>query len=360
MPDEVKDGEFSGLLFRLGKDNEDEVGDYGGQLAPHAVNGVKPEGDVAISWQEVPMKLDDGTVVPLRRPKFTPNGWNYLQPPPDLKISPRLAGPLFGLGLLAAIPEKDILANADPEDKNGDGISGRPNQESTWDGPDPSGNITARFGWKAWMPTLRRQITAALNFDMGITNEFHDMSSFGIPDIGEFPSGGHGSRTEASGDDVRGLVAFVRFLEPPPRRKEADPEVLRGAGIFNAAGCAACHIGEWKTGEVRDLRDFRGGSRIDVLSGKTIHPYTDLLLHDLGPDLADGRPEGEASGAEWRTAPLWGVGASASQKLLHDGRARNPQEAILWHNGEAAGAKRNFSALPAADRAALLAFLDSL
>ncbi len=339
------------LLFRPGLEGEEDVPDYGTQLAPLAVPGVKPEGQVDIAWKPEPVRLADGTSVEMQRPIVIPKEWNYAPPPAGLRLSGRLGNALFGDGLLAAIPVKAIMAQADPEDKNADGISGRPNEESTWDGARPAEFIPSRFGWKAAMPTLRRQVSAALAQDMGLTNSFHPMAGTEGPELDDPPRGGHGEGLEASDADVRALVAFVRYLAPPEPRGQTTEEATRGRETFSRLGCAACHTPEWTTGQV---------AGVPALSGKTIHPFTDLLLHDMGEDLADHRPEAGATGVEWRTAPLWGLGADAAPRLLHDGRARTVQEAILWHGGEAKSARDAFTRLPAVDRAALLSYLGTL
>lgn len=345
------------LVFRIGTKEEALLDDYGAQLSPLAIPGVKPEGSVSIKWTEQSNKFTDGTPWSLRTPAYTAERWEYGAPPADTQLSPRLAPALFGIGLLDAIPATALEALADPEDKNGDGISGRLNMEETWEGYDGSVDIPGRFGWKAWMPTLMRQVCGALGEDMGITNIFHttDMTPAQSEVLEDYVRGGHGRGFEADGRDPQTLAAYVRFLAPPPRKDSKDPAVSQGAALFTSIGCAACHLPELKTGNVRGVK---------ALSTQTIHPFTDLLLHDMGPGLADGRPEAKAHGNEWRTAPLWGISAVIDEKgtglLMHDGRARSVDEAILWHDGEGAKSREAFKALPAADRAALVSFLKTL
>jgi CxxC motif-containing protein (DUF1111 family) len=202
-----------------------------------------------------------------------------------------------------------------------------------------------------------RQVCGALGEDMGITNIFHttDMTPVQSEVLEDYVRGGHGKGFEADGRDPQTLVTYVRFLAPPPRKESKDPAVAQGSALFTSAGCAACHLPELKTGNVRGVK---------ALSAQSIHPFTDLLLHDMGPGLADGRPEAKAHGNEWRTAPLWGISAAIDEKgaglLLHDGRARSAEEAILWHDGEGAKSRAAFKALSAADRAALVSFLKTL
>ena len=344
-------------VFRLGTTDDSLVDEYGAQLSPRAVHGIKPEGSVAVTWKEVSGAYADKLPWSLRRPSYTPREWAYGTPPADVQFSPRIAPSLFGNGLLEAVPQKTLEALQDPEDKNGDGISGRLNKEDTWEGYHAAVAVAGRFGWKAWMPTIMRQVCGALGEDMGVTNVFQPFDV--TPAQAELledkihrpPGGGN----EARGRDLAVLVAFVRCLPAPARHSSEGPNVAAGAGVFQAAGCAACHLTELKTGTVRGMPS---------LSGQLIHPYTDLLVHDMGPDLADNRTEAEAGGTEWRTAPLWGLSRAVDEQgrgiLLHDGRARSLEEAILWHGGEAQKARDAFNALSAPDRAALKSFLLTL
>jgi CxxC motif-containing protein (DUF1111 family) len=345
------------LVFRIGTREDALVDEYGAQLSPLAIPGVKPEGSVSITWTEQRGTFSDKAEWSLRVPSYAAQHWEYGAPPADLQFSPRLAPALFGSGLLEAVPASFLTTLADPDDKNGDGISGRFNLEETWEGYDATVPIAGRFGWKAWMPTLMRQVSGALGEDMGLTNLLQpfDITPAQSESVGDIVQGGHGARFEAGGRDLQVLVAYVRFLAPPVRKDIKDAVVEKGAALFNSAGCAACHVPELKTGTVRGVK---------ALSEQTIHPYTDLLLHDMGPALADGRPEAIAQGNEWRTAPLWGLAAAVDKNgaglLLHDGRARTLDEAILWHAGEAAKSRDAFQSLSAPDRAALTAFLKTL
>lgn len=346
-----------GLIFRVGSESESLLDEYGSQLSSRALPGVKPEGMVTTVWTEQPGTLADNAKFLLRVPAYAPRDWQYGAPPADLRLSPRLAPALHGIGLLEAVEASAILALADPDDKNGDGISGRPNFEETWEGYDATVDVAGRFGWKAWMPTLMRQVCGALGEDMGITNVFqpHDATPAQSDVLEDYARGGHGSLFEADGRDVERLVSFVRFLAPTERRDAGNPDVEKGAALFVSVNCTACHLPELKTGNVRGAKS---------LSGQTIHPFTDLLLHDMGPALADGRAEAKADGREWRTAPLWGLAAVVDEKgaglLLHDGRARNLEEAILWHGGEGEKSRGAYQSLPAADRTLLLRYLRSL
>jgi CxxC motif-containing protein (DUF1111 family) len=244
---------------------------------------------------------------------------------------------LIGMGLLEAIPESTILALSDPRDLNGDGISGRPMYV-----PNRSNGLfeLGRFGFKGAHPTLAQQSAAAAFNDIGVTNQL-------------FP-GDDGSK-ELTDDELNRLLVYQQIAGVPIARNQADPQVIRGKELFQAIGCADCHRMSLDT----------GNSDVPELANQRIHPFTDLLLHDMGPGLADKRAEYSASGREWRTTPLWGIGFSATlssirPRYLHDGRARTLAEAILWHDGEARRSRTNFKALPRADREALIQFLKSL
>ncbi len=354
-PDAFDPGES--LVFRVGVKDEALLDAYGAQLSPFGVPGVEAEGSVAVTWTSRTEQSADGAAWTLRVPHYKASGWNYGTPPEDVALSPRLAPALHGMGLLEAVPDETLLRMADPDDKNGDGISGRVNLEETWEGFHATKDVPGRFGWKAWMPTLLRQVCGALGEDMGITNYFnpHDATPAQEDLLHDASRGGRGGLFDAKRGDPESLADFARFLPPPARRNPDNAAVRTGEALFAGLNCQACHVPELKTGTAGGLK---------VLAEQTIHPFTDLLLHDMGPDLADGRPEAKATGTEWRTAPLWGLGAALDEKgeglLLHDGRARTLEEAILWHGGEAANSREAWRKLNAGDRAALNAFLRSL
>lgn len=273
-------------------------------------------------------------------------------------MSPRVASPMIGLGLLEAIHPADILANADPDDADGDGVSGRPNMVID----DLTGDtVLGRFGWKAGQPSIAQQSAHAFLGDMGLSTPILASAA------GECTAAQAACLAMPAGDDpltgepevpeqVFDLVEFyARTLAVPQRRTIDDPTVLEGKRVFYASGCGACHVPKYVT---------RRGNEVGALDFQLIWPYTDLLLHDMGEGLADNRPEALADGREWRTPPLWGVGrtrdVAGHDELLHDGRARSVLEAILWHGGEAAPARDRVVALPASERDALVAFVNSL
>jgi len=324
---------------------------YGGQLQDMAIPGSAPEGKVRIDYRSVPMHFADGTQVDLRQPTLQISQLGYGPLHPDTQFSARIAPPMIGLGLLEAIPMASILANADPDDANGDGISGRANQ--VWD--DERGTtVLGRFGWKAGQPTLNQQNAHAFAGDMGLTTNLlpRDDCTAAQTSCLQAVNGG---QPEVS-DEILALVLFYsRNLGVPARRQVDDLQVRQGKQLFNQAGCSGCHTPSFTT---------RSDAAEPELANQLIRPYSDLLLHDMGDGLADNRAEFLASGREWRTAPLWGVGLTETvnghSQLLHDGRARNLLEAILWHGGEADAARQKVLAFDAEKRAALLAFLHSL
>jgi CxxC motif-containing protein (DUF1111 family) len=342
------------LVLQLGAPREDgSWGDepvYGPNFNPFAVPGVEAEGSVVIARSPIRGSYPDGTAWELQVPTYRLTDLRYGELHPLAAISPRLAQPIIGMGLLDAVPEDIIVALADPDDADGDGISGRPN----WIG-SPGGRLQlGRFGWKANQPDLRAQTTAALSAEMGITSGDRRQQNCTAVQA-DCLAGPHGGDPEIADADLDDLVFFQRVLAAPPRRGLDDPEVIRGAALFRDAGCAKCHVPRLVTGEVPEL---------PALSRQEIYPFTDLLLHDMGPALADGRPDQQASGSEWRTPPLWGLGRAGDVArevfYLHDGRARSLEEAILWHGGEAAAARARFVALDKAQRTALVKFLESL
>jgi CxxC motif-containing protein (DUF1111 family) len=273
-------------------------------------------------------------------------------------LSPRVAPPMIGLGLLEAVAEDDILARADPDDANRDGISGRPNR--VWSA-EHGQVMLGRFGWKAGEPTLNQQSSHAMAGDVGVGNPIAP-AAWGDCTPAQEPCRAAPNGNSAQYDGLEApqvvmdqILFYARNLAVPARRSVDNPTVLRGKRLFYASGCIACHVPKLAT-----RRDWEARA----LAGQLIWPYTDLLLHDMGPALADHRPEGVADGQEWRTPPLWGIGLTEGVNghtyFLHDGRARNLTEAILWHGGEAQAARDAFAALSKGDRDAVLAFLDSL
>ncbi|WP_369958799.1 di-heme oxidoredictase family protein [Pseudomonas benzenivorans] len=324
---------------------------YGGQLQDMANPGVAAEGKVRVSYSPQTVKFADGHEVELRRPSLQISQLGYGPLHPDTQFSPRIAPPMIGLGLLEAVPEAALLANADPEDADGDGISGRPNR--VWDDALQR-TVLGRFGWKAGQPNLNQQNAHAFAGDMGLTSALvpADDCSERQADCRAAPDGG---APEVSDSILASVLFYSRNLGVPARRRVEDAQVLAGKGLFFQAGCQRCHTPKFTT--AADAAE-------PELANQTIRPYSDLLLHDMGSGLADERNEFLASGREWRTPPLWGIGLTETvnghTQFLHDGRARNLLEAILWHGGEAEAARQQVLTFDAEQRTALLAFLNSL
>lgn len=351
------DEDMLSMLVRLSVPGVDEHGgprpelNYGKQLQPNAIPGVPQEGRALVHWEELPGTYADGESFSLRRPTLEIVDLSFGPMAADVLMSPRVAPQMIGLGLLEALSESTILGFADPDDADGDGISGRPNY--VWD-IQANATVLGRFGWKANEPSLRQQIADAFHGDLGISSSLHpsDHCPASQSECAAAPSGG---TPELAEDILASVITYSRLLAVPARREVGDPEVLAGRELFRAIGCADCHIPRLVTGELPGFPE---------VSSQVIWPYTDLLLHDMGEALADGRPDFKASGREWRTPPLWGVGlfgvVNDHTLYLHDGRARNLAEAVLWHGGEAEAARDAFVELGADQRSALLRFLQSL
>ena len=324
---------------------------YGGQLQDMAIPGVAPEGKVRLDYRTHTERFADGHEVELRTPLLKISQLGYGPLHPETLFSVRVAPPMIGLGLLEAIPEAALLAHADPDDRNGDGISGRPNRvfdQATGE------TVMGRFGWKAGQPSLNQQNADAFFNDMGLSTRLFNGTSCTErqQECRALPNGGE---LEVSDNILAQVLFYSRNLGVPARRNVDDPQVLAGKGLFHQAGCQRCHVPAFTT--AADAAE-------PELANQLIRPYTDMLLHDMGEGLADGRPEFEANGREWRTPPLWGIGltetVSGHTQFLHDGRARNLLEAILWHGGEAEQAKQTVLGFGQVERQALLAFLESL
>ncbi len=279
--------------------------------------------------------------------------------PPGVDVSPRMAPPVFGVGLIEAIPVETILDHADEGDADGDGISGRPNWvEAAPYAPDYEigggpGQQLGRFGRKASVSTLLQQVTAAYHQDMGVTSDFAPVENPN-PQHGSTALGDTVADPEIPASTVLDTTMYVRLLMPPSRGP-ATVESTRGEVIFETIGCAVCHVPVMTTGD----------SPVPELRNVDAHLYSDMLIHDMGPELADNRPDGSATGVEWKTAPLWGTRLVADFTngvafYMHDGRTTDLGEAIELHGGEAAGVTAAYLALPSSEREALLAFVRSL
>jgi CxxC motif-containing protein (DUF1111 family) len=332
---------------------------YGGQLQDLAAPGHPAEGRMEITWTESPVPLADGTTVSLRAPTYAVTDPAYGPLAGDLLLSPRVAPQMIGLGLIEAIPAADILALADPDDTNGDGISGRPQIVPSAEFGSP---MLGRFGLKGGTPTIKEQTAGAFAGDMGLSttlfpNPWGDCTS-SQPACVEAPHGqepGIRNGLEVDAETLDLVTFYSRNLGVPARRDLDDPEVLKGKQVFYTLGCQSCHQPKFVTHRLDGQPEQ---------SFQLIWPYSDFLLHDMGPGLADNRPEGRATGREWKTPPLWGIGltkaVSGHTQFLHDGRARSLLEAVLWHGGEAEAQRDAVANLTTDERDALFTFLESL
>jgi CxxC motif-containing protein (DUF1111 family) len=331
---------------------------YGGQLQDRALPGLPPEARVDVSYESVPVELAGGEIVHLRKPTFSLKDFGYGEPGEGMMMSPRIATAMVGLGLIDAIHPNDLMAQEDESDEDGDGISGKIN----WVKDKRSGDIVpGRFGWKATEPNVYQQSAHASVGDIGLSVPIlpsHIGDCTQAQEICKrFPHGGQENLGGLEIPDIpMDMMAFYTAnLAVPERRDVDDPKVLSGKQVFYEAGCVACHTPKYVTRRDADFKQHQF---------QLIWPYSDFLLHDMGPDLADNRPVGDASGSEWRTAPLWGIGLAQQidpdATFLHDGRARTLLEAVLWHGGEAQAARDYVVGLQKSQRDALVAFLNSL
>ena len=355
---------IAGLLLRLSVTGQDAHGGplpepvYGDQLNTFSISGVKPEGQVRIHYETLTGQFEDGTPYSLEKPLYQITELGYGPLASKTMVSPRIAPQVIGLGLLEAIPESEIHANAAAQTAEPGPIKGKVNM--VWDAYGER-MMLGRFGWKANVATLAHQTAGAFVGDIGITS-----SRFAQPactsqqkDCLEAPHGRNHQGVEIDDKALDDVIFYQATLAPPARRSPNTPAVLRGEKLFYAMQCAQCHRPSYRTGAPPFPRLSSPGQ-----AGQTITPYTDLLLHDMGPELADGRPDFMANGRQWRTPPLWGVGlipdVNGHQRLMHDGRARGVLEAILWHGGEAEAARNSVRQLGADDRDALVKFVNSL
>jgi CxxC motif-containing protein (DUF1111 family) len=342
------------ILFRLSVRTErgyEPHPQYGDQLNTFGMDGVPGEARPQLELEYIKGRYADGSEYELRVPRFSFRDHAYGGDLSRARISPRIAQQLPGLGLLEAIPDSDLLTLEDPEDRDGDGISGR----VAWVKNVETGErVIGRFGWKAIHPTLRQQNAGAFVGDMGITSPVFPEENC-PPAQRECREAPNGGSPELSEPLLQRLTTYTQLLAIPKRRNFRDPEVARGDRLFRRARCQSCHQESFVTGD---------SAPFAMLRRQKIYPFTDLLLHDLGSELVDHRPEGGANGREWRASPLWGIGllemVSGHQNLLHDGRARNVAEAILWHGGEAAASRDTFVHFSAEEREALVKFVNSL
>lgn len=350
---DAENGILRSMVVRLGVAGKDASGGplphpaYGAQLNPEGIPGVPGEGRAVIAFDEFETTLSDGVVVSMRRPRLSFRDLAYGPIDDATRTSIRNAPPVFGLGLLEAVPEEEIVAYAAAIGPS----RGRPNHVFDI----ASGRrVLGRFGLKANQPDLRQQIANAFAEDIGITSQLFPLANCTAAQSACLEAA-RGAGAELRPAQLAATLDYMRGLAVPARRDVGDPRVQRGQALFAELGCALCHRETFTLGAV---------AFAPSLEGAAIHPYSDLLLHDLGEDLADGREDFEAGPRDWRTPPLWGLGLAGrygdAANYLHDGRARSLTEAVLWHGGEARAAADAFRGLSREERAALLAFLESL
>jgi CxxC motif-containing protein (DUF1111 family) len=353
------DGEvqFRSMLLRIGTGGLGPDGTplpdpvYGDQLQPSGAGDVPGEGTPRVTYTSIAGAYADGTPYELGAPSYAIEAPSHGPFALDLKISPRVAPAMIGMGLLEAIPESRLEELADPDDADGDGISGRINR--VWN--VAAGALTVgRFGWKAEQPSVRQQTAGAFIGDLGITSSVFPEQECTEAQV-ECRNALGGGDPEISDRLFDRVVRYSELLSVPARATFANEDVLRGKAHFSELGCSGCHTPSHLTS---------GDAELDEVQNQRIWPYTDLLLHDMGDGLSDQRPSYAATGNEWRTPPLWGLGhyevVNGHERLLHDGRASGVAEAILWHGGEAEAAKQRFVELPAQSREDLIAFVESL
>ena len=352
-PEHANDPE-RGLLLRLSVPSPDGPVDepvYGGQLQDRSILGIPAEGQIRIVYRGTEGAYPDGTEYSLRQPLYAIDDLRFGPIHPEVMMSPRVAPANIGMGLLEAIPGEQLLALADPGDADGDGISGRANY--VWD--LRNGKVAlGRFGWKANQPSVEQQVAGAFLGDIGITSSLFPDENCPRAQA-DCSLAVNGGMPEIPDSRLEKVTIYTQTLAVPAMRNIEDAEVKQGARLFVQSQCSVCHTPRYETGDSHPLEPLRG---------QIIYPYTDLLLHDMGEGLADNRPDGLASGTEWRTPPLWGIGlvetVNGHTMFLHDGRARNLEEAILWHDGEAQESRDNFKGLTLEERNALIKFLGSL
>jgi CxxC motif-containing protein (DUF1111 family) len=366
-PPSKRTEQLSSMLVRISLPGMDEHGaprvvpHYGDQLQNRALQGqsfelsysdkpVPEEAHIYLDWLESNVVLADETVINLRQPVLRIENLNFGALPDDTQLSLRIAQPIFGMGLLEAVPEQTLREIAARQQAQG--FNGRMN--IVWDDINKRPAL-GRFGWKANQPGVRQQIAAAFLGDMGVTSSLYTEQNCPPPQdlcLHEVP----GNRPELIDPDWNDLEFWTLGLAVPAPRDQASAEIQRGAKLFSDAKCDVCHMPTLRTADKFE--------RLPQLAQQTFSAYTDLLLHDMGDDLADGRPDFAAGPRDWRTPPLWGLGLSQvvsdSSALLHDGRARNVTEAIMWHGGEAAASREAFTHMTKDQRAALVAFLMSI
>ena len=353
-PGQQFSGGFLMRLSEVGTNNfggPKPVSNYGTQIQDRANLGVSYEAKISIAYQTINDQFDDGEAYQLRKPIYTITNEQFGSLHGVL-TSPRVGQQVIGLGLVDALSKEDILLNEDEFDADKDGISGKANY--VWN-HTTNQNELGKFGWKANQPTLRQQVADAFSGDMGLTTSIFPNANCPSPqqDCFNAPNGGF---PEVPDNSLNNVMIYTSSLSVPIRRNYEDENVLNGKQLFRDLKCTSCHSAVFTTSNTYPFNP--------ILENVTIRPFSDFLLHDMGTDLADKRPDFLATGNEWRTQPLWGIGmiqeVNGHTFLLHDGRARNIEEAILWHGGEAEKSKKSYKKLTKQERQNVLAYINSL
>lgn len=348
----------AGLLFRLSIEGNTPTGApkphrvYGEQLQDKSNPNANYEAKVNVQYEYIDGQYPDGTSYSLRKPIYSLSDLQFGPITEQYFISPRIAPQIPGLGLLESIDEDDILQHEDPDDSNNDGISGVANK--VYDAIHKR-EAVGRFGWKAGMPSILQQNAGAFNGDMGLTSNIFPDDDWTDIQAEKYPDLIDGGKPEISDSQLYRITLYVQSLSVPAVRNVETAMYIKGKKLFHSVGCGKCHVESYTT---------RMGNDIAALDNQKISPYTDLLLHDMGVELSDQRQDFRASGQEWRTPPLWGIGlipaVNKHTRYLHDGRARNIEEAILWHGGEGQKSREAFKELTKKDREDLIFFINSI
>lgn len=361
------DEQLTTMLVRLSLPGKNEHGgpmphpNYGDQFQNNALQAqevdlrysyelVPAEAEIFVDWDERSVTLPDGEQVSLRKPVLRIENLAFGELGDDIMLSLRNTPPVFGLGLLEAVDERTILQIAEDQKKHG--VNGRPNY--AWDAVNKR-TALGRFGWKASTPSLMQQTAGAFLGDLGVTSfVFREQNC--PPPQRECQIQPVLNDPEVIDADMYHFELWLRTTAAPAPRDTSNPEILRGKKLFKQAACSVCHVPEMTT--AAEYPAF------PKLANRRFAAYTDLLVHDMGEELADNRPDFEAGGRDWRTTPLWGLGLSeavnGNAELLHDGRARNVLEAILWHGGEAKSSRDLFAGMTKEERDALVKFVESI
>lgn len=353
----LQNGETSnGFLMRISLSGKDINGDaisvpnYGTQIQDRANNGISYEAQINVTYETIYGSYTDGETYELQKPIYsiTDEQFGSLT---GVNTSPRVAQQTIGLGLISALPDTEITKLEDVNDIDNDGISGRANRVFNY---ETNTTELGKYGWKANAPSLRQQIAGAFHGDMGLTTSIFSDENCPSPQQ-DCMDAANGGEPEVTDTQLEKMLFYQAHLAVPNRRNYKDDAVLKGKVLFNELNCIGCHAINQVTGT---------NGETSFLENVTIKPYSDFLLHDMGDDLADNRTDFLANGNEWRTQPLWGIGLISTVNdhtfLLHDGRARNVEEAILWHGGEASESKENFKKLSSEERQQVISFINSL